>query len=69
MPKKTQDKLTQAEKIEDLRKEIKAAKAAVKRLGESHHDLMIKQATISNLLSEVSLAVRNLEDRFAKPDQ
>ena len=69
MPKKTSDKLTQAEKIEALRKDIKAAKAAVKRLDESHHDLMTKQTTISNLLSEVSLAVRNLEDRFAKPEQ
>ena len=63
MTKKTWEKMTQAEKIEDLRTDMKATMATVnswieqqKRLGEFHNDLMKK-------VSEVSEAVRVLAER------
>jgi hypothetical protein len=51
MPEKTWEQMTQAEKIEDLRNDMKATMATVnswierqKRLGEFHNELMTKHA-------------------------
>ena len=70
---KTWEQMTQSEKIEDLRSDIKRIMESInglseqqRRLGEFHHDLMTKHSATSNLASEVAGEVRVLEEKIAK---
>jgi len=73
---KTWGKMTEAEKIEDLRNDVKTIMATVnhwiqqqQQLGVFHHDLMTKHTGTSNLLSEVAATVKKLEKEIAKLKQ
>ena len=69
------EQMAQAEKIEDLRKDMKETMATVnlwinqiRQNGEAHNALYNSHKQTSNLASEVAAAVRALEAKLAKID-
>lgn len=58
---KTWQKMTQAEKIEDLRKDVKSIFKHLKEIQSVQKSTIARLEGVSSLLSEVAVAIKKLE--------